>query len=66
MVKDITKTIQEMRRTAVGRCQERLEQAALKAKELLHNGPKEEKKEKLPPCEEHYGVTSILKRKHGL
>jgi hypothetical protein len=66
MVKDITKTINALRCTAVGRCQERLEQAAQKAKAMLKNGQPEEKKDSPPPCEEQYGVTSLMKRKHGL
>jgi len=66
MAKDITKTINALRCTAVGRCRERLEQAAQKAKDILKNGQQEEKKETTPPSEEQYGVTSLMKRKHGL
>lgn len=66
MATDITKTINALRCTAVGRCRERLEQAALKAKAMLKNGKLEEKKEKPPPSEEQYGVTTLMKRKHGL
>jgi hypothetical protein len=66
MVRDITKTINTLRCTAVGRCRERLEQATMKAKGILKNGQQEEKKETPPPCEEQYGVTSLMKRKHGL
>jgi len=66
MVKDITKTINALRCTAVGRCRERLEQAAQKAKGIFNNGQPEEKKEMPPPCKEQYGVTSLMKRKHGL
>jgi hypothetical protein len=54
MVKDITKTINELRCIAVERCRERLDQAAEKARGLLPSG------------EEQYGVTSLMKRKHGL
>ncbi|MDD1696189.1 MAG: hypothetical protein LUQ54_04750 [Methanoregula sp.] len=66
MVKDITKTINELRCTAAMRCRERLEEAAQKAKEIFKNGKIEDKEEKAPPCKEQYGVTSLLKRKHGL
>jgi len=66
MVKDITKTINALRCTAVGRCRERLELAAQKAKGILKNGQQEEKKETAPPNEEQYGVTSLMKRKYGL
>jgi hypothetical protein len=66
MVKDITKTINALRCTAVGRCRERLEMAAQKAKDILKNGQQEEKKETAPSTEEQYGVTSLMKRRHGL
>jgi hypothetical protein len=66
MAKDITKTIDAMRSIAVGRCRERLDQAARKAKVIRKNGQSEDQYEKLPPVEEQYGVTSLLKRRHGL
>jgi hypothetical protein len=66
MVKDITKTINALRCAAVGRCRERLELAAQKAKGILKNGQQEEKKESAPSAEEQYGVTSLMKRRHGL
>lgn len=66
MVKDLAKSINELRCAAVGRCRERLEQAAQKAKGMLKNGQIEEKEDPVPPCKEQYGVTSLLKRKHGL
>jgi hypothetical protein len=66
MVRDLTKTINELRSAAVGRCRDRLEQAAQRAKAVLKNGEIEDKEETAPPCKEQYGVTSLLKRKHGL
>jgi hypothetical protein len=33
---------------------------------MLKNGQVEEKEDAVPPCKEQYGVTSLLKRKHGL
>jgi hypothetical protein len=66
MVKDLTKSINELRCAAVGRCRERLEQAAQKAKGMLKNGQIEETEDPVPPSKEQYGVTSLLKRKHGL
>jgi hypothetical protein len=64
---DITHSIEALRTVAVGRCRERIEQAARKAKGLFKNGEQEEQKI-MPPAdnEEKYGVTSLLKRKHGL
>jgi len=66
MTKDLTKTINAMRCIAVGRCCERLDQAARRAKDILKNGPHGEQKEKIVSGEEQYGVTSLLKRRHGL
>ena len=63
---DITHSIEVLKTAAVGRCRERIEQAAQKAKGLFKNGEEEQKI--MPPAgnEEKYGVTSLLKRKHGL
>jgi hypothetical protein len=66
MVNDLTGTINALRCAAIGRCRERLDQAAQKAKGMLKNGQIEGKEDTVPPCKEQYGVTSLLKRKHGL
>ena len=66
MVKDLTKTINSLRCIAVERCRDRLDQAAKKAKGLIKNGQPVEQKEKSAPDEEQYGVTSLMKRRHGL
>jgi hypothetical protein len=66
MGKDISETINVLRNAAVGRCRERLEQAALKAKGFLNNDQKADRSDMHPPCTEQYGVTSLMKRKHGL
>ena len=65
MAQDLMKTIGALQDAAVGRCRKRIEDAALKAKGLLRTGEQDESEshpEKRPSC----GVTSILKRKHGL
>jgi hypothetical protein len=66
MVKDFTNTINALRSVAVGRCRERLDLAAQKAKGLIQNGHSMNQNDKLPSCIEQYGVTSLMKRKHGL
>jgi len=66
MVKDLTKTINSLRCIAVERCRERLDHAARKANDLIGNGQPVEQKEKPQSGEEHYGVTSLMKRRHGL
>ena len=62
----MTGTINTLRNIAVGRCRERLDQAAQKAKDLINNGQSVEQKEKPLSGKEQYGVTSLLKHKHGL
>jgi hypothetical protein len=66
MVKDILSAINALKNTAVGRCRQRIEEAAQKAREIRGCGQTGEEKKPSgsgePPC----GVTSILKRKHGL
>jgi len=66
MAQDITKVIDSLRDAAVTRCRDRLEQATLRAKGLLKTGPPQEKKENPASKGPQYGVTSLLKRKHGL
>jgi len=63
---DIKKVIDTLRDAAVGKCRERLEQAALRSKGQINNGRPYEKKEKTSLQPHQYGVTSLLKRKHGL
>jgi hypothetical protein len=63
---DIKKVIDTLRDTAVGNCRERLEQAALRSKGLINDGQTYEKKEKTSLHSHQYGMTSLLKRKHGL
>ena len=65
MAQDLMKTIGALQDAAVGRCRKRIEDAALKAKGLLGNGGPD--RERTYPCgKPACGVTSILKRKHGL
>ena len=66
MVTDIIKAIDALKNTAVARCRERIEEAALKARGLRGGSPAEEKKESSGSIEPPCGVTSILKRRHGL
>lgn len=66
MAKDITKTINALRCIAVGRCRERLDEAAEKARGILKNGQPAEQKERSSSGEEQYGVTTLMKRRHGL
>lgn len=63
MAQDITTILRSLHTSAVNRCRERLDEAALRAKGLIgrdgeRKGPAHDDKQ--------YGVTSVLKRRHGL
>ena len=65
MAKDITKVIRSLQCSAVNRCRERLDAAALKARDLIGRNENDDEKGKVHDKPE-YGVTSLLKRRHGL
>jgi hypothetical protein len=65
MGQDILKAINALKNTTIGRCRDRIDEAARKAREL-RGGVQNENKEQPEPCKSSCGVTSILKRKHGL
>jgi hypothetical protein len=65
VAKDITKIIRSLQTTAVSRCRERLDAAALKARSLISKGENGDEKGTAHEKPE-YGVTSLLKRRHGL
>jgi hypothetical protein len=64
MKEDITGCIRSLQTTAVNRCRERLEEAALRARSLITKDTDDTKAEE--PKTTDYGVTSVLKRRHGL
>lgn len=64
MAQDITGIIRSLQTTAVNRCRERLDAAALKARGLIRRGEDDTGRD--TTRDEEYGVTSVLKRKHGL
>jgi len=63
---DSDKKIGKLKDIAIGRCRERIEQAACKAKELINNSSPERKEERYRYNNQPSGMTSFLKRKHGL
>ena len=65
VTKDITKVIRSLQTTAVNRCRERLDEAATKARDLICRGENGDGKAAGQEKPE-YGVTSVLKRRHGL
>jgi hypothetical protein len=65
MAQDLLKTISTLQNAAIGNCRKRIEDAALRAKGIIRSGPKDADAQ----CRCHdppHGVTSVLKRKHGL
>ncbi|HOX34470.1 MAG TPA: hypothetical protein P5217_01690 [Methanoregulaceae archaeon] len=67
MTKDYSQVIGSLRDTAIGRCRERLNAASKRVQGLV-NDPPDENMDGGAPCggREHYGVTSVLKKRHGL
>lgn len=65
VTKDITGIICTLHTSAVNRCRERLDAAALKARDLISKGDNDDVKG-TSHDKPDYGVTSLLKRKHGL
>jgi len=51
---------------AIGRCRERIEQAACRAKELMNKPKSEGQKEGTANYTQPSGITSFLKKRHGL
>ena len=60
------KKIGKLKDIAIGRCRERLEQAACKAKELMNKPIPEGQDIRERYYDKSAGIASILKRKHGL
>lgn len=64
MAQDLMKTIGALQETAIGRCRKRIADAALRARGLVGDDPAQDRP--ASPENPSYGVTSFLKRKHGL
>jgi hypothetical protein len=64
MVTDITGIIRSLHTTTVNRCRKRLDEAALKARGLIRKN--DSGSGKPHEREEQYGITSVMKKRHGL
>ena len=62
---NINTLIEKIKENAIGRCKDRIEMAADKARGVL-NGKKPESREDYPPKVEPRNVTSFMKQRHGL
>jgi hypothetical protein len=58
--------ITKLKNMAIGRCMERIEQAACKAKELMNKPKSEGPNEGTTNHTQPSGITSFLKKRHGL
>jgi hypothetical protein len=65
LTKDITGIIKSLHCSAVNRCRERLDAAAIRARALISKGDECDEKS-VDHDKPDYGVTSLLKRRHGL
>jgi hypothetical protein len=65
VAKDITGIIRSLHCSAVNRCRERLDAAALRARDLISRD-KDDSESDIAHEKQEYGVTSLLKRRHGL
>jgi|WetSurMetagenome_2_1015567.scaffolds.fasta_scaffold00010_37 hypothetical protein len=65
MKEDLAGVIRSLQSNAVNRCRERIEEATLRARGLIGNQDREDAKGEEPMGRDH-GVTSPLKRRHGL
>ena len=63
---DSEKKIGKLKNIAIDRCRERIEQAACKAKELMNKPKSEGQKEGTTHYTQPSGMTSFIKKRHGL
>jgi hypothetical protein len=66
MSQDSERKIGKLKDMAIGRCRERIEQAACKAKELMNKPSPEGMRERNQYNNQPSGMTSFLKKRHGL
>jgi len=66
MVQGFNIKIEKLKEMAIGRCRERIDQAACRAKELINRSGSEEQNEQTITSVEPYAMTSYLKKRHGL
>jgi hypothetical protein len=66
MTRDINNKIGKLKDMAMGRCRERIEQAACKAKVLMNKPKSEGQNEGTTNYTQPSGITSFLKKRHGL
>jgi hypothetical protein len=66
MTRDTNNKIERLKDLAINRCRERIEQAKCKAKEFINGENLKNQKENNTNRTQSYGVTSFLKKRHGL
>jgi len=66
MTRNINNKIGKLKDMAIGRCRERIEQAACRAKELMNRPKSEGENGGTAMYTQPSGITSFLKKRHGL
>lgn len=66
MQSTMTKVLENLKNTAIGRCRERIQLASQKAKELMADEKCSLAKEREPCIIDNHGMTTAFKRRHGL
>jgi len=66
MSSDMNRKIEKLKEMAIGRCRERIEQAACRAKVLIDGSKPEDQMNKMAGSYQTYGMTSFLRKRHGL
>jgi hypothetical protein len=66
MARDVDNKIERLKGLAIDRCRERIEQAKCRAKEFINGENLKNQKEDNTNRTQSYGVTSFLKKRHGL
>ena len=66
MTVDSNNKIGKLKDMAIGRCRERIEQAAGKARELMNRPKSEGEKGGTANYNQPSGITSFLRKRHGL
>jgi|GEM_PF-1204186 len=66
MTRDINNKIGKLKDIAIGRCRERIEQAACRAKELMNKPKQEGQDDRNKYDDQSSGIASSLKKRYGL
>ncbi len=66
MSSDMSRKIEKLKEMAIGRCRERIDQAACRAKVLMNGSKPGDQMDARAGSDQTYGMTSFLRKRHGL